>query len=116
MDYQEKKQLREIAARQVADAERYARAREAGGAAELALNLILVTKIEEVRKLKKNVGIEFAQLMICSECEEAKGYYKAWKENEAICRGLKRLIEARDGQLIMEQSLLKNERDGARFG
>jgi hypothetical protein len=116
MDYKHQEDLRLIAKRQVSDAEKYYTARVAAGNAELALNLILVTKINEVRKIKKNCGIEFAHLLVCADCTEATGYYKTWKENEAMCKGLERLIDARGGQLIFEQSVMKNQRSGERYG
>jgi hypothetical protein len=116
MEYKKKQTLQEIAARQVADAERYATAREAAGKAELNLNVILISHIKDIRAAKKNVGVEFAQMLVCADYSEALEFYREWKNNEATCKGLEKLIDARAGQLIMEQSLLKNEREGAKWG
>ena len=116
MEHKTKTDLQAIAQRQVDDAQKYAEAREMAGKAELALNCILVASLSEIRGRKKNVGIEMAQLMVCEDNPEATNYYAIWKQNEATYKGLEKLIDARGGQIIMEQSLMKNEREGAKWG
>ncbi len=108
--------LRKIADEQVACAEKYAEARKAAGMAEVSLNLILASELKSIRAEKPNVGVEFAQIMLCEYNDAAKSFYEQWKRNEGIYKGLERLLDARGSKLILEQSLMKRVRDGERFG
>lgn len=110
------KKLREIADEQVRCADEYSEARRLAGEAEVSLNIILAANLKNIRAQKRNVGIEMAHLMLCEDNEEAKRLYMEWKTNEARYKGLEKLLEARSAKLIFEQSLMKNVREGEKWG
>lgn len=108
--------LKKIADQQIKNAERYAVARRIAGEAEVGLNILLVTKLAEIREEKKGVGVEMAQLMLCEHDLVARGLLKEWKENEAIYKGLEKLLDATGAKLIFEQSILKHIKEGEKWG
>jgi hypothetical protein len=108
--------LRKIADEQVTCAERYAEARSVAGNAEASLNLMLAAQLKDIRAEKPNVGMEFAQIMLIEIDGVAREFYEAWKTNEAVYKGLEKLLEARASKLIFEQSVMKRTREGERFG
>lgn len=107
--------LRKLAQSQRDIADRYAKARELSGKAETDLKIIVASKINEMRKEKKNIGIEMAVLSIIDSDSVAKGLYEEWHKNEAIYKGLERVLDANGSSLIFEQSLMKFVKDGERF-
>lgn len=108
--------LREIARIQTDNAKKYSVARKEAGEAEANLKILLASKINKMREDKKNLGIDMAILILCSECEESKNLYKEWITKEAIYKGLEKLIDATASKLIFEQSLMKFQHTGERFG
>jgi hypothetical protein len=116
MDIEKIENLREIADEQVQCAKRYAFARELAGKAETSLNLLLAAKLPNIRAEKPNCGIDMAQLILCEDSMEAKSFYAEWKENEAVYKGLEKLLDARAAKLIMEQSIFKYIGHGEKFG
>ena len=116
MDINKVHQLSEIASKQVEIAERYSKVRLESAKAESSLKIILTASLGELRKSKKNVGVEFAILMLCEENEVAKRLYSEWITKEAEYKGLERLLDARSSQLIFEQSVMKFTKEGERYG
>lgn len=109
-------ELRRIADIQITNAQKYSEARKKAGAAKTALDMMLTANLRDIRAEKPNVGIDMAYLMLIEINEAAKSFYQDWVENEAIYKGLERLLDAYSSKLIMEQSLLKHVREGERFG
>jgi hypothetical protein len=108
--------LRGIAQGQVERAEKYAQARERAGRAESQLKIILASKLKNIRKEKKNVGIDMAILMLCEDDEVARKLSKELIEQEAIYKGLERVLDAVASVLIFEQSLMKFVGNGEKYG
>lgn len=87
---------------------KYAVARTAAGQAEADLNILLASKyLKDIRKVKSNVGVEMAILMMCEESEEARGYYKTYISKRNEYKGLERIIEAIDKKLSINQSVMR---------
>lgn len=108
--------LRPIADQQVKNAEKYSEARKKAGKAEADLKIILTAHLRELRIEKKNLGVDMAILMLCEDNDIAKGLFQEWIEQEAIYKGLEKLLEATAAKLIFEQSIMKFQGQGERWG
>jgi predicted nuclease of restriction endonuclease-like RecB superfamily len=81
--------------------------------------LILSAHISDLKAFKSNIGIEMAELVLMQpdftlpreQREEVIGYWKAWKENETLCSGLEKLIEAKSSKISFAQSQMKYIKD-----
>ena len=117
-------ELREIAVSQEYRSQEYAEARKAAGKAKVSLDLLLTASLGDIQDRKKNVGIEMAYLMLCEPCwvagtdksEVARGLYREWQEQEAIYKGLERIIEAHASRLMFEMAIMKYNQIGERYG
>ena len=116
MDYIQAKSLSQIADKQVILAEEYESARRKSGKAESELKLILASKLAELRGKKKNIGIEMAILMLLEDDKIARGLYKEFTEQEAIYKGLEKLLDAYASKLITEQAIMKFIKTGEKWG
>lgn len=116
MDTPKIQTLRELADKQIKDADRYAETRRIAGKAESDLNILLTAYLPDLRQNKKNLGVEMARFMLMETNDVAKKLYAEWLENEAIFKGLEKLLEAQAAKLIFEQSIMKHRTDGERFG
>jgi len=100
-------------------AREYTTARSEAYKNKYKLEMILVAHLSMIRSYKANVGVDMAFLMLLEpnflsnpeHTAEAKGYYKAWKENEAKYKGLERLLGAVESKTTFIQSLMRYERD-----
>lgn len=109
-------ELREIAVKQIENAQAYAIARLKAGQAESDLKILLTASLKALRGNKKNLGVEMACLMLCEDNEVARELLKIWTVEEAKYKGLERLLEAYSSKLIMEQSLMKRQAEGEKWG
>ena len=82
------------------------------------LDMVLVSKLSEIRAIKANCGIDMAYLMLLepnflpeAHRKETQEYYKLWKLNEAKYKGLERLLSAVESKVTFTQSLMRYERD-----
>ncbi len=110
------KELRGIADQQITNSIKYAEARKESGEAESELKIILTSRLKELRSIKKNIGVEMAILMICEEDHNAQRLLSEWIQKEAIYKGLEKLLEATAAKLIFEQSLMKFQGHGEKWG
>jgi hypothetical protein len=111
-----KDMLRDVAGKQVKLAEQYLEARKAAGEAKISLDLILTSKLKEIRKNKPNAGYEMAILMLCEDSFEARDYYESLVINEARYKGLERLLDAHASRIMLEMAILKREAQGEMKG
>lgn len=116
MDIHQADALRRIAEIQTQNAQKYADARREAGEAEASLKIILTSHLKELRGNKKNLGVEMAILMLCEDNDEARKLLKEWTQKEAIYKGLEKLLEATAAKLIFEQSLMKFQSQGEKWG
>ena len=116
MDQAKMKRLSDLAQHQVETANRYANARKLSGRAERDLKIIIASEITKLRTIKKNIGIEFATLLIVGQDETARILYAEWTEQEAVYKGLEKVLEAQASQLMWEMSLNKFQKEGERYG
>ena len=110
------KELRLIADKQIENAKLYAAARQKAGEAESELKILLTASLKSLRGNKKNLGVEMACLMLMEDNEVARELFRIWTVKEAKYKGLEKLLEAYGSKLIMEQSLLKRQTDGEKWG
>lgn len=116
MDIEKMALIRTIAQEQRKHAENYADARKKAGVAKVSLELLLTAGLPSIRKEKKNVGIEMAMMMLMEFDLEARKFYKEWQEQEAIYKGLEKLLEAHATRISFEQSVLKYIHTGEKYG
>lgn len=116
MDAKKAEDLRAVAEIQVKNATAYADARQKSGLAERDLKIILAAHLAELRQNKKNLGVDMAILMLIEVNDIAKSLYSEWMAQEAKYKGLEKLLEAYSSKLITEQSLMKYQGQGERWG
>ena len=99
-------------------AREYSKCRETAHTSKYNLDMILVSKLSDIRAYKANVGIDMAYLILLEDGflpedqrNEAKEYYKEWKTNEGKYKGLERLMSAVESKITFIQSLMRYERD-----
>lgn len=116
MEQSEIKLLKDIADQQIKNSEAYAQARKEAGEAEADLKILLAPALKEMRKTKKNLGVEMAVLFFIAENEIARNLYEIWIKQEAIYKGLEKILDSYSAKLIMEQSIMKRLGSGERWG
>lgn len=116
MDVNKIEKLRAIAQKQVETANSYANVRLDAATAESELKIIVTSRLKELRGTKRNLGIEMAILMVCEEDEHARDLYHIWVTKEALYKGLEKLLDAQGSQLIFEQSIMKFQGNGEKWG
>lgn len=116
MDIHQAKELRAVAGLQIKNANRYAEARKLAGEAQAALDLMVAAELADLRSKKRNLGIEMARLMLIEDNFEARSFYKEWMEQEAIYKGLEKVLEAGATKISFEQSIMKFIKEGEKYG
>lgn len=116
MDYIAAKELSKVAEEQRKHAKKYAEARARAGAAESQLKIMVAANLRDLREEKKNIGVEMAILMLMEDNSTARDLYKEYIEQEAIYKGLEKLIDAYASKLITEQAIMKFVGAGERWG
>lgn len=116
MDHERIEQLRKMAQAQVDTATRYANIRRQSGNAESDLKILLTARLKELRGNKKNLGIEMAILIMCEEDTHAQELFQEWQRKEAEYKGLERILDAQASQLMFEQSVMRYQREGEKYG
>jgi len=113
MDIHEAKNNKETIEQRIRLAKEYKIARELAYKARYNLDMLLVSRLDEIRADKPNVGLEMGYLMLCSIEETAKEHYKAWKKAESQYKGLERILSAVESKTTFCQSLMRYERDNS---
>jgi hypothetical protein len=108
--------LRDLAKGQTERAEEYCTARRAAGEAKVALDLLLTVDLARIRGLKKNCGIDMAYSILMEENDEAKEYFSIWQKNESLYKSLEKLLEAYSSRIMIEQSIMRYQREGEKWG
>lgn len=116
MDVQKANALRDVADLQVRNANKYADARQLAGKAQAALDLMVAAKLDDLRAKKKNLGVDMARLMLIGENSHARHFYTEWMENEAIHKGLEKVLDAGSTKISFEQSVMKFVKEGEKYG
>lgn len=89
----------------------YRNAREASAQAECDLNVILASKLAEIREEKANVGLEMAHIMLMERDATSKELYVEYKKYEGLYKGLEKVIRALETKVIYIESVMKFERE-----
>jgi hypothetical protein len=111
MDYLDEQQVWIMSNEIVEKSKRYAEARNLAALNKWKLDLILASKMNELRKTRSNLGYEMARIMLLEEPnEETKKYYREEERYTAEYKGLEKIIDALHGQVILAQSLIKNRK------
>lgn len=116
MDIHKALELSKVADEQVEIAKQYEKARKKSGLAKTQLDLILTSKLRELRSDKKNLGVEMAILMLMEEDAVARDLYKEYMDEEAKYKGLERILDAYASKLITEQAIMKYQGRGETWG
>lgn len=116
MDIHKAQELSKVADQQIKVAEEYALARKEAGDAQASLDLLVAAELSTLRGQKKNLGIEMARLMLIEESLAARSFYEQWIKKEAIYKGLEKILEARASKISLEQSIMKYQKEGERYG
>lgn len=116
MDSQQANDLRQVADLQMKNANRYAEARKLAGKAQAALDLMVAAALPDIRAKKKSAGMEMARLMLIEANSHARSFYTEWMENEAIYKGLEKVLEAGATKISFEQSVMKFIKEGEKYG
>lgn len=108
IDYADTSEVQKMANELVSYAKKYAEARNKASEAKYNLNIILANNINVLREKKSNIGYETALIMLMDLVPESRTYYKDLMFWEAKYKGLERIQESMNSQLILAMSLIKN--------
>ena len=113
LDWTNSQEVFEYAMKTVDISEQCHQARLACHKAKFSLDVVIASKINELRQKRANIGYEMAMLTIISEVPELKKDYEMYTNEESNYKGLDKVIEARQNVVSLAQSLMKNrEKDG----
>ena len=88
--------------------QQYAESRHDHAEAKHNLDIIFASKLDQLRNIRSNIGVEMGYLMLLEMgIEGVEQYYGTMIRAEARYKGLERIIEARQAKLSLIQSLLK---------
>jgi hypothetical protein len=109
IDYLDQSKAWELSDRLIGFAQKYLEHRSKASESKIKFDLILASRMEELRGKKSNLGYETAQIMLLSSQEkETAQYYSDWQFHEAQYKGLEKVIESVQGKISLMQSLMKN--------
>lgn len=91
----------------IAFAEEYRIARLKAAKAKEQFYIILTSLLPEIRKQKRNIGLEMANIEAMRMNDMAKQLWGEWQEEEAKYKGLEKLIEAIRSKISLSQSIMK---------
>ena len=113
MEINELRDYIEICDSMISLSQEYCNLKKKSAKAETDLKIILTSKLRQIREVKSNVGLDMALLMLLETDDDGtlKAIYREWKENEGICDGLKKLIDAKNSKIIYIESILKYEKE-----
>ena len=117
MDIQEASQYLKLCDEQIELAKQYHDYRIRAGTAKRDLDIILASQyLSGFRQEKKNLGYEFAILMLVEKDSNAAGIYRDYVTCESHYRALEKLIDAYQGKISFIQSILKYTLKGEQSG
>lgn len=116
MDVHKVQELSELASHQIRLAETFADKRKKAGGLKTELELMVTSKLKEIRTAKKNVGYDMALLMLLEILPEAQPIYREYRDAEDDYKGLEKLIEAHQTKISFEQSVMKYIGQGEKYG
>jgi hypothetical protein len=109
IDYHDADRLWEISQELVDVATKCNLARQKAAHAKWTLDIILASKMSQLRNIKTNLGYETARIMLLESNEpEVLESYKDEERYTAEYKGLEGVAEALKTQISLGQSLIKN--------
>ena len=108
-DFNDAEQIQKLSCDLVAFAKEYATARNKEAEAKFKINILLSANFDKLREKKSNVGHEIALVMLIELVPEAKDHYKEMLYWEGRYKGLEKILDAMNSQLILAMSLIKNQ-------
>ena len=110
IDYTDSNQVMKISQEIVEKARLYQAARRKSAIAKWKLDLILASKMEEMRLIRKSIGYDTARVMLLEyDDEEIAEYYREEERWTSEYKGLEKVIDALQSQVSLCQSLIKNK-------
>jgi hypothetical protein len=74
---------------------------------KVKLDNILRFKMDDLLRIKKNIGQEMAVILALKDSEELRAVYAEHTVLVLVCDGLKRIIDSLQCQIMLAQSLMK---------
>lgn len=91
-------------------ADLYAKERENASMNKMKFDLILASRLPELRRIKSNAGIDILRLMLLEDLnEEVTGYYTAWQASEDKYKGIERILDAIQEKINVRKLIVKTE-------
>lgn len=118
MQFEELVAIKEVIDHQIKLAKDYIKDMEIMSTNKTKFMLMLTANLPNIRRNKKNVGLDMAMLMLMEEGyleleqrKAAEDYYYAYQQALDRCKGLEKLMEAYQQKVIFAQSQMKYEKD-----
>lgn len=100
--------IAKLADENISYAQQYYEARKKSSIAKKNLDLILATKLPELRKKRSNIGYEMALIHLLEDGDmEIQHYYETFITETDHYKALERLIEAVKTKISFAQSVMK---------
>jgi hypothetical protein len=110
IDYNDNQQLFELSQELIKYSHQYNTARQLSAKAKHSLDIILASRMNELRQKKSNLGYETAQIMLLENAEdEVKKIYQEYVKQTGVYKGLEKVLQALQSQISLVQSIIKNQ-------
>lgn len=115
MDYMTTRQELEELTQQVCSlANIYMASRSLSGEAKTKLDIILASKLKDLRKIRSNIGYDMGLIALMEDGDkEIENYYTTYMTETDKYKGLEKVINALETKISVIQSMLKYEKDHA---
>ncbi|GEM_PF-3808653 len=115
LDFQDQQIMQDIADYHHEMSIEYSKSIRAAATSQKEFYILMASKMKELRKNKKNLGVETAIVMMLEyEDEVIRDLYSDWIENEAKAKAAEKIIESIKSKMSLYQSLIKQEKDYVR--
>jgi hypothetical protein len=91
---------------------KYSESRKIASESKIKLDIILASRLSELRKKRSNIGYEMALIHLLEDDDgEIRGYYEKFVKETDHYKALERVIDALKTKISFAQSVMKWEKD-----